>query len=74
MKRFMVGMIGLAMVFAAPAGAQPSAPPAAKDTASTTIQLSPGGEIGKKGVQKTKMTKKTKKERDANADTKIVVK
>jgi len=73
MKRFMVLMIGLAMVFTASTSAQSPAPSTAQGAVPGNIQLSPSGEIGKKDVKKTKMTKKTKKESPAEAETKAVV-
>lgn len=74
MKQLMVCMIGLTMVFTSSAAAQPPASSAGRNTAPNTVQLSAGGEVGKKVVNKQKMTKKTKKESAAQADAKAVVK
>jgi hypothetical protein len=74
MKRFMVLMTALAMVFTASASAQSPAPSTAQGSVPGNIQLSPSGEIGKKDVKKTKMTKKTKRESAVETETKAVVK
>lgn len=73
MKRLMVFMIGLAMVFTASASAQPPVPSAPKDAAPAKVQVAPADEIGKKDSKKTKMTKKTKKENVGEAGIKPVV-
>lgn len=61
MKRFVLLMAALAMVFAASVSAQTQAPASAAGAAHSTIQAAPADDAGKKETKKTKMTKKTKR-------------